>query len=109
LLRILTLNLVMVSQVESDRRACIADEFQLKYIGAKFSCARSWSLYCYFILCYLTMAVYKFDSVFVTRWTTSKLQPVGRNRYIFYIICMFSLKVSLGDKRPLTHVVRAKA
>jgi hypothetical protein len=28
----------MVSQVESDHWVCIADEFQLKYIGAKFSC-----------------------------------------------------------------------
>jgi hypothetical protein len=29
----------MVSQVESVHWVCIADEFQLKYFGAKFSCA----------------------------------------------------------------------
>ena len=29
----------MVSQVESDHWVCIADEFQLKYVVTKFSCA----------------------------------------------------------------------
>jgi hypothetical protein len=61
------------------------------------------------MLCYLAIAVYKIESVFVTRWTTSKLQPVGRKRDVFDIIGMFSPNVSLGDKCPLTHFVRANA
>ena len=55
------------------------------------------------------MAVCKFDSVFVTRWTTSKLQPVGGKRDVCDIIYMLFLNVLLGDKSPLTHVVRTKA
>jgi hypothetical protein len=76
------LTLVMVSQVESDHWACIADEFQLKYNSVVPVRA---SLCCYFMLCYLAMAVYKFDSVFVTRWTTSKLQKrhFWHNLYVF--------------------------
>jgi hypothetical protein len=53
-----------------------------------------------FYVVYLTMTVYKFDSVFITRWATSKLEPVGRKRDVFEIICVFYLNVSLGDVSP---------
>jgi hypothetical protein len=39
------------------------------------------------------MAVYNFDLVFVTRWTTSKLQRVGRKRDVSDIICMFRSEI----------------
>jgi len=55
LLRITTLTLVMVSQVESDHWMCIADEFQLKYVVTIFSCACA----CEFLLLfYVVLAGY---------------------------------------------------
>jgi hypothetical protein len=72
----------MVSQVKSDRWVRKTDEFYLKYTGAKFSCAFAceFMLLCYVMVRYLAVALYKFDSGFVIRWTTSKLQPVGNTR-----------------------------